>query len=189
MFENPRRGRQARNFTTNAPKILDLKQSSKQIFSENWRWVPLRHFFMFAHWSVMTERSIALILYAKKLVWVLSGIYSKDYTTTWEISAIGHFRVPKTLTFKMRLGAQPFLWKWVLFAWESKMISILEIKLKWNTIAVSQNRPFSSSPEPLFWNRGPGELGNGLFWLTAMVFQFNLKYLRVKITKLLRVVV
>ena len=33
MFENPRRGRRARNFTTNAPKILDLKSSSEQIFS------------------------------------------------------------------------------------------------------------------------------------------------------------
>ena len=33
MFENPRRGRQARNFITNAPKILDLKSSSEQIFS------------------------------------------------------------------------------------------------------------------------------------------------------------
>ena len=33
MFENPGRGRQARNFTTNAPKILDLKSSSEQIFS------------------------------------------------------------------------------------------------------------------------------------------------------------
>ena len=32
MFENPRRGRQARNFTTNVSKILDLKSSSKQIF-------------------------------------------------------------------------------------------------------------------------------------------------------------
>ena len=38
---NPRRGRQARNFTTNVPKIPDLKSSSEQIFSENWRWVPL----------------------------------------------------------------------------------------------------------------------------------------------------
>ena len=47
-------------------------------------------------------------------------------------------------------------------------------KLNWNTIAVSQNRPFPSSPGPLFQNRGSGELGNGLFWLTAMVFQFNL---------------
>ena len=33
MFENPRRGRQARNFTTNVPKILDLKSCSEQIFS------------------------------------------------------------------------------------------------------------------------------------------------------------
>ena len=35
MFENPRRGRQARNFKTNIAKILDLKSSSQQIFSEN----------------------------------------------------------------------------------------------------------------------------------------------------------
>ena len=41
MFENPRRGRQARDFTTNVPKILDLKSSSEHIFSENCRWVPL----------------------------------------------------------------------------------------------------------------------------------------------------
>ena len=41
MFENPRRGRQAKNFTTNVPKILDLKSSSEQVFSKNWRWVPL----------------------------------------------------------------------------------------------------------------------------------------------------
>ena len=32
MFENPRRGRQARNFTTNVSKILDLKSSPEQIF-------------------------------------------------------------------------------------------------------------------------------------------------------------
>ena len=32
MFENPRRSGQARNFTTNVPKILDLKSSSEQIF-------------------------------------------------------------------------------------------------------------------------------------------------------------
>ena len=40
MFKNPRRGRQPKNFTTNVPKILDLKSSSEQIFSENCRWVP-----------------------------------------------------------------------------------------------------------------------------------------------------
>ena len=32
MFKNPRRGRQAINFTTNVPKILDLKSPSEQIF-------------------------------------------------------------------------------------------------------------------------------------------------------------
>ena len=35
MFENPRRDRQARNFTTKVAKILDLKSPSEQIFSEN----------------------------------------------------------------------------------------------------------------------------------------------------------
>ena len=36
MFKNPRRGRQARNFTTNVPrKILDVKSSYEQIFSKN----------------------------------------------------------------------------------------------------------------------------------------------------------
>ena len=33
MFENPRRGRQARDFNTSVPKILVLKSSSEQIFS------------------------------------------------------------------------------------------------------------------------------------------------------------
>ena len=32
MSENPRMGRQARNLTTNVPKILDLKKSSEQMF-------------------------------------------------------------------------------------------------------------------------------------------------------------
>ena len=50
MFENPRRGRQARNCTTNVPKILDLKPSSEQIFSENCRWVPLMYEFVSLSW-------------------------------------------------------------------------------------------------------------------------------------------
>ena len=41
VFENPRRGRQARNFTTTVSKILDIKSLSEQIFSKNCRWVPL----------------------------------------------------------------------------------------------------------------------------------------------------
>ena len=34
-------GKPCRHFTTNVPKILDLKSSSEQIFSENSPWVPL----------------------------------------------------------------------------------------------------------------------------------------------------
>ena len=63
------------------------------------------------------------------------------------IRRIGHFWVPKTLTFKMRLGAQPFLWKWVLFAWEWKIISISK-----------------AEHLPSFRNRGPGKLGNDLLF-------------------------
>ena len=33
MFENPRRGRQARNFTRNVPKILDLKSAKIDVGS------------------------------------------------------------------------------------------------------------------------------------------------------------
>ena len=61
MFENPRRGRQARNFTTNVPKILDLKSSSEQIFSENCRWVPLVLFIML-YKVVLTYESLDEIL-------------------------------------------------------------------------------------------------------------------------------
>ena len=41
MVENPRTGRQARTFTTNVPKIVDVKSSSEQIFFKNCRSVPL----------------------------------------------------------------------------------------------------------------------------------------------------
>ena len=49
MFENPRRGRQARNFTTNVPKILVLKSSSEQIFS---RKLPLGAPVLRTYWAV-----------------------------------------------------------------------------------------------------------------------------------------
>ena len=61
----------------------------------------------------------------------------------WPI--IGHFRVPKTPTFKMRPSAQLFLWKWVLFAWE------------WKIFSISKGEHLTS-----FWYRGPRELGIGL---------------------------
>ena len=59
-FENPRRGRQARNLTTNVPKILDLKLSSEQIFSKNCRWVPLGCYKgQGKNWSLAADRCAA----------------------------------------------------------------------------------------------------------------------------------
>ena len=46
----------------------------------------------------------------------------------------------------MRPSAQPFLWKWVLFAWE------------WKINSLSKVEHLNS-----FWYRDPRELGNGLF--------------------------
>ena len=55
-------------------------------------------------------------------------------------------RVPKILTFKMRQSSQLFLWKWVLLAWECKIISI------------SKAAHLTS-----FWYRGLREHGHGPF--------------------------
>ena len=41
MFENPRRGKQAINFTTNFPKILNLKSSSEQARTDIFRELTL----------------------------------------------------------------------------------------------------------------------------------------------------
>jgi len=54
-----------------------------------------------------------------------------------------HFQNEATI-----VGVQPVLWKWVLFAW------------KWKIISISKAEHL-----PSFWNRGPGELGNGLLVL------------------------
>ena len=65
---------------------------------------------------------------------------------------IGHFRVRKTLTFKMRLGAQPFFWKWVLFEWEWKNHFHME---GWALTLVLKQRPGGTRKWPMaLWNMG-----------------------------------
>ena len=67
MFENPRGGRQARNFTTNAPKILDLKSSSEQIFS---RKLPLGAPVVYERWPVKdAHNKYVCIRYIRDIVW------------------------------------------------------------------------------------------------------------------------
>ena len=60
--------------------------------------------------------------------------------------SIGHFRVPKNLTFKARLSAKPLIWKWFLI--------MMQIKLFFTT---------KVSHLASFWKRDFLELGNGLF--------------------------
>ena len=79
-----------------------------------------------------------------------SLLFEGIFTRSW----IGHFRVPKTRTFKMRPSAQPFLWKWGLFAREWKVISISKTEhltsfwyrgsagiRKWPTVQFRRLRP------------------------------------------------
>ena len=69
MFENPRRGRQATNFATNVPKILDLKSSSEQIFSEDWRWVPLFSSLFINHLEQVHSR-LYMFLRKRRVLWM-----------------------------------------------------------------------------------------------------------------------
>ena len=66
---------------------------------------------------------------------------------------IGHFWVPKTFTFKKRPSAEPFLWKWALFAW------------KWTIIFISKAEHLASP-----WNRGLRQLGNDLLNNNLILF-------------------
>ena len=58
-------------------------------------------------------------------VWTTRPYKAKDLRKlNPSFGAIGHFQFPKTLTFKTSRSAKPFLWKWVLFALEWKVIII-----------------------------------------------------------------
>ena len=70
----------------------------------------------------------------------ISHNYSSEGCLKCFKSTKGHLQAPKTLTFKMRPSAQPFLWKWVLFAW------------KWKIISISKAEHLT-----LFWYRSPAE--------------------------------
>ena len=61
------------------------------------------------------------------------------------LAQIGHFRVPKNLTFKARLSAKPLIWKWVLIMMQIKLIFTTKV---WHLSS--------------FWKWDFLELGNGL---------------------------
>ena len=80
MFENPRRGKQPKNFATNVPRILDLKSSSEQIFSENCRWVPL--FMLKKKGRVRSERTHYFVLGPSSLFLFVKEIKTKETMET-----------------------------------------------------------------------------------------------------------
>ena len=69
-------------------------------------------------------------------------------------AVIGRFRVPLCLSFKASLSAKPFLWKWLI---------CMKMKLHAELIFIWKISHLYS-----FWNRGTGELGNGLLveWIS-----------------------
>ena len=84
MFENPRRGRLARNFTRNVPKILDTKSSSEQIFFRKLSLGAL-------------ERVLPITSYTANIKIDLVG-------------SIGRFRLFPGPLFQKE-GTQPLIWK------------------------------------------------------------------------------
>ena len=73
-----------------------------------------------------------------------------------QAQTIGHFRVPKNLTFKARLSAKPLIWKWFLIMMQIKLIFTTKV-----------------SHLASFWEWDFLELGNGLFTtLTAYMQSF-----------------
>ena len=82
------------------------------------------------------QESIALHIIPAKAFGTLSRIFiwnlffstllvHREGRLTW----IGHFQVPKILTFRARLSAKPFLWKWVSIAWNYFHINGLALNL------------------------------------------------------------
>ena len=70
------------------------------------------------------------------------------------LDLIGHFRVPKNLTFKTRLSAKPLIWKWFLILMQIKLIFTTQV-----------------SHLASFWKWDVLELGSGL--LITVVFSLN----------------
>ena len=119
---------QGSSFITPTTSSVGKSWSSMPLMIQNFTWC-----------TMLVEK----VFEGKQRAWVPDKWIYLDHNNV--IAVIGHFRVPKTLTFITRSSAQPFMWKWVLFAWE------------WQIISISKAEHLTS-----FWNRGSGELRNGL---------------------------
>ena len=117
-FENPRRGRQARNLTTNVPKILDFKSSSEQIFSRNCRWVPLK----MNHFIYFTSR-------------MSDGIFDGIFPIVHRTFLLSYFRGCRLLDFFFVLKVCGHIMK-RLSSWRCPFV-FLNRRLRYNSMAIS----------------------------------------------------
>ena len=117
MFENPRRGRQARNFTTNDPKMVDLKSSSKQIFSESWRRVPL------------IASSVQKVSYSKPLHNKSGCLNTMKSSLTFKVISTWVFLYfQKVLTMKIWQNTQfttAILFCFIFTAWRGEYLTVI----------------------------------------------------------------
>ena len=60
--------------------------------------------------------------------WDHSGV--RQYCSRWPESGAAGFSVTLSLSIKVSLGAQPFIWKWVQFACDWNLISISKMGTK-----------------------------------------------------------
>ena len=97
MFENPRKGRQPRNFIQNVPKILVLKSSSEQIFSENWLGCP---WFIIQKWQAKHKYGCENL----ELVLKVKHVEEKKHSFPFGTSAGTIFKSP------VSPGNAPLVW-------------------------------------------------------------------------------
>ena len=125
MFENPKRGRQARNFTTNVPKILDLKSSSENRYF--WKidigcpWSPALYAWkMFCHfWTDLVS------------VWMARGIRSKKIFI--HLNGLGYLFGKNCRPFQQLVLSVP---KRMSSVWTAWAVCLEKIVMAWRTLLV-----------------------------------------------------
>ena len=165
MFENPRRDRQARNLTTNVPKILDLKSSSEQIFFENWLWVPL-----------------SLTRYSRSLLYGHS-LNTDNFLCFWRKKAwhiFSKFNPLNTHTFYGPLSVRiNGVWQYYLFGRLAfSPIPLLSFRQRRRDI-ISRNSPLNwvgiNSPYSVHRTEIPRQNYSTLLHLTSEATQFHIE--------------
>ena len=162
MFGNPRRGRKARNFTTNVPKILGL---------ENWRWVSLLFLCKKLKFKTTFNKSSRLNI---KVFSFLSNFRNFLVNINPQVNGIinsktGNYWSTDVL-FLGCFGSWKLLWKFLL-----EVLFITELKLPrqrrpWKRNLNKRNCVLSSSSALIWPLSFPGEL-TFLTWILKNAIQ------------------